>query len=102
MKKLTTHYSTTRGFLETDHVILNHVQVTRTTPELVNPSPNFHTSPMGGRFSLDRFIAVLPPLHGGSSAVLMTRLPRVRRYLVKEEKSGGVSSMALMVLQIAM
>ncbi|GFW57157.1 hypothetical protein TNCV_540741 [Trichonephila clavipes] len=27
--------------------ILNHAQVTRTTPELALPSPNYHTTPMG-------------------------------------------------------
>ncbi|GFW97387.1 hypothetical protein TNCV_4990641 [Trichonephila clavipes] len=42
---------TTRGLLATDHVILNHGQVTWTTPELAPPSPNYHTTPMGGRFS---------------------------------------------------
>ncbi|GFX50697.1 integrase catalytic domain-containing protein [Trichonephila clavipes] len=35
----------TRGLLVTDHVILNHVQVTWTTPELAPPSPNYHTKP---------------------------------------------------------
>ncbi|GFS69276.1 HTH La-type RNA-binding domain-containing protein [Trichonephila clavipes] len=43
--------ATTRGLLATDHVILNHGQVTWTTPELAPPSPNYHTTPMGGRFS---------------------------------------------------
>ncbi|GFY23592.1 uncharacterized protein TNCV_1038911 [Trichonephila clavipes] len=41
----------TRGLLATDHVILNHGQVTWTTPELATPSPNYHTTPTGGRFS---------------------------------------------------
>ncbi|GFT37598.1 hypothetical protein TNCV_4900971 [Trichonephila clavipes] len=41
----------TRRLLATDHVILNHGQVTRMTPELASPSPNCHTTPMGGRFS---------------------------------------------------
>ncbi|GFX35380.1 hypothetical protein TNCV_101871 [Trichonephila clavipes] len=35
--------------------ILSHGQVTRTTPELAAPSPNYHTTPTGGRLSLDRF-----------------------------------------------
>ncbi|GFT91134.1 hypothetical protein TNCV_4043811 [Trichonephila clavipes] len=43
--------SSTRGLLATDHVILNHGQVTWTTPELAPPSPNYHTTPTGGRFS---------------------------------------------------
>ncbi|GFU37882.1 hypothetical protein TNCV_1063841 [Trichonephila clavipes] len=42
---------TTRGFLATDHVILNHGQVSWTTPELAPRSPNYHTTPTGGRFS---------------------------------------------------
>ncbi|GFY25142.1 hypothetical protein TNCV_2482631 [Trichonephila clavipes] len=42
---------TTRGLLATDHVILNHGQVTWTTPELAPPSPNYPTTPTGGRFS---------------------------------------------------
>ncbi|GFT53494.1 hypothetical protein TNCV_3324771 [Trichonephila clavipes] len=37
----------TRGLLATDHVILNHGQVTWTTPELAPPSPNYHTTPAG-------------------------------------------------------
>ncbi|GFW45871.1 hypothetical protein TNCV_4495911 [Trichonephila clavipes] len=41
----------TRGLLATDHVILNHGQVTWTTPELAPPSPNYHTTPTGGHFS---------------------------------------------------
>ncbi|GFT70192.1 transposable element Tcb1 transposase [Trichonephila clavipes] len=48
---LTSHCSATRGLLATDHVILNHGQVTWTTPELAPPSPNYHTTPTGGRFS---------------------------------------------------
>ncbi|GFX70931.1 hypothetical protein TNCV_1689141 [Trichonephila clavipes] len=48
---LTSHSSATRGLLATDHVILNHGQVTWTTPELAPPSPNYHTTPTGGRFS---------------------------------------------------
>ncbi|GFX00411.1 transposable element Tcb1 transposase [Trichonephila clavipes] len=37
--------SATRGLLATEHVILNHGQVTWTTPELAPPSPNYHTTP---------------------------------------------------------
>ncbi|GFU67135.1 hypothetical protein TNCV_3675491 [Trichonephila clavipes] len=39
---------TTRGLLVTYHVILNHGQVTWTTPELAPPSLNYHTTPKGG------------------------------------------------------
>ncbi|GFW11005.1 hypothetical protein TNCV_4459801 [Trichonephila clavipes] len=45
---LTSHISATRGLLATDLVILNPGQVTRMTPELELPSPNYHTTPMGG------------------------------------------------------
>ncbi|GFU23522.1 uncharacterized protein TNCV_4239681 [Trichonephila clavipes] len=44
----------TRGLLVTC-VTLNHGLVTRRTPELVPPYPNFHNAPTGGRLSLDRF-----------------------------------------------
>ncbi|GFU71588.1 hypothetical protein TNCV_3035281 [Trichonephila clavipes] len=43
--------SSTRGLSETNHVLLNHGQVTWTTLELVPLSPNYHTTPTGGRFS---------------------------------------------------
>ncbi|GFU06293.1 uncharacterized protein TNCV_4765881 [Trichonephila clavipes] len=47
----------TRGLLATDHVILNHGQVTWTTPELAPPSPNYHTTPHQREdvSALDRF-----------------------------------------------
>ncbi|GFW54835.1 hypothetical protein TNCV_2654751 [Trichonephila clavipes] len=51
----TSPYSVTQGLWVTDLVILNYDQVTRTTPELVPPSPNFHTTPMEGRLNSDRF-----------------------------------------------
>ncbi|GFV51525.1 hypothetical protein TNCV_2908281 [Trichonephila clavipes] len=40
-----------RGLLTTDHVILNHGQVTWMTPELATLSPNYHTTPTGKRFN---------------------------------------------------
>ncbi|GFW54373.1 hypothetical protein TNCV_3703331 [Trichonephila clavipes] len=43
--------TSTRGLLATDHVILNHGQVTWMTPELALHSPNYHTTPTGGSFS---------------------------------------------------
>ncbi|GFW93978.1 hypothetical protein TNCV_4812961 [Trichonephila clavipes] len=39
----------TRGLLVTDLTILNHGQVTRTTPELASSSSNYHTTPTEGR-----------------------------------------------------
>ncbi|GFW17161.1 uncharacterized protein TNCV_2762841 [Trichonephila clavipes] len=49
---LTSHCSATRGLLATDHVILNHGQVTWTTPELA-PLSNYHTNE--DISALDRF-----------------------------------------------
>ncbi|GFT16755.1 uncharacterized protein TNCV_1333691 [Trichonephila clavipes] len=40
----TVERAATRGLLATDLVILNHVQVTWTTPELAPLSPNYHTT----------------------------------------------------------
>ncbi|GFT96095.1 uncharacterized protein TNCV_4051071 [Trichonephila clavipes] len=42
-----------RGYLVTDHVIWNHGQVTWSTPKLVSPSPNYHTSGRTFRLSTD-------------------------------------------------
>ncbi|GFX33158.1 hypothetical protein TNCV_5043251 [Trichonephila clavipes] len=39
------------GFWRLNHVILSHGQVMWTTSELAHPSPNYHTTPTGGRFS---------------------------------------------------
>ncbi|GBN68105.1 hypothetical protein AVEN_205000-1 [Araneus ventricosus] len=47
-----------------DLVILNHGQMTRTTPEVALPPPNFRTTPAGG--SLTPTI----PIHNGSSVEL--------------------------------
>ncbi|GFV16787.1 hypothetical protein TNCV_282491 [Trichonephila clavipes] len=43
---------TTRGLLATDHVYKSEPWLSdMTTPELTPPSPNYHTTPTGGRFS---------------------------------------------------
>ncbi|GFU82732.1 hypothetical protein TNCV_265291 [Trichonephila clavipes] len=55
--------SATRGLLAKDHEILNHGQVTWTTPEL-HPSPNYHTN--GRTFQLSTDLACIAALHGGS------------------------------------
>ncbi|GFX03968.1 hypothetical protein TNCV_4678721 [Trichonephila clavipes] len=44
-------------------VIFNYGQVARTTPEMEPPSPNFPTTPTGGRLSLDKFDVHQPLLH---------------------------------------
>ncbi|GFS61208.1 uncharacterized protein TNCV_3104691 [Trichonephila clavipes] len=69
----------TRGLLATDHVILNHGQVTRTTPELAPRSPNYHTSPHQGEdvSALDRFNAhrcIIRRVFSGTVLELMTCL----------------------------
>ncbi|GFW19906.1 hypothetical protein TNCV_3562091 [Trichonephila clavipes] len=58
-------YKATRELLWTDFVILHHRQVLRMTPELVLPSPNYHTN--GRTISLDRFNVHRPPLQERSS-----------------------------------
>ncbi|GFW97745.1 transposable element Tc3 transposase [Trichonephila clavipes] len=69
----------TRGLLATDHVILNHGQVTWTTPELAPPSPNYHTPHQRKDVSaLDRFNVHRCPtrwVFGGTGIELMTCLP---------------------------
>ncbi|GFU43693.1 ATP-dependent DNA helicase [Trichonephila clavipes] len=60
-----------RGLLATDHVILNHGQVTWATPELAPPSPNFpphHTNWRTLQLSTD--LTCIAALHGGSLVVL--------------------------------
>ncbi|GFU82952.1 hypothetical protein TNCV_4254081 [Trichonephila clavipes] len=61
--KLTSHCKTTRGLLAMDLAILNLGQVTRMTPELSPPSPNYHTTPTGGAST---YLRCIVPLHTGS------------------------------------
>ncbi|GFS67788.1 hypothetical protein TNCV_4364401 [Trichonephila clavipes] len=56
----------TRGLLATDHVILNHGHVGHLS---WHPSPNYHTTPTGGRFS-STDLTCIAALHGGSLVVL--------------------------------
>ncbi|GFS83769.1 histone-lysine N-methyltransferase SETMAR [Trichonephila clavipes] len=53
-----------KGLWETELATLNHGQVTRTAPGSP-PSPNFHTTPKGGRLSLDIFLHALAPYMAG-------------------------------------
>ncbi|GFV95759.1 hypothetical protein TNCV_1728091 [Trichonephila clavipes] len=48
---LTSHCSAIQELLATDLVISNHDQVTRMAPELAPSSPNYDTTPTGGRLS---------------------------------------------------
>ncbi|GFW25670.1 uncharacterized protein TNCV_1309311 [Trichonephila clavipes] len=59
--------NSTRGLLATEHVILNHGQVTWTTPELATPSPNYHTK--GRTFQLLTDLMCIAALHDGSLVV---------------------------------
>ncbi|GFS97108.1 uncharacterized protein TNCV_184581 [Trichonephila clavipes] len=75
------HCSATRGLLATDHVILNHGQVTWTTPELAPPSPNYHTTPTGDVSALDRFNVHRCPtrrVFSGTGLELVTRQAMIR------------------------
>ncbi|GFV06719.1 putative DD41D transposase [Trichonephila clavipes] len=67
-----------RGPLATDHVILNHGQVTWTTPELAPPSPNYHTEDVS---ALDRFNVHRCPtrrVFSGTGLELVTKQATVR------------------------
>ncbi|GFY22395.1 hypothetical protein TNCV_2176561 [Trichonephila clavipes] len=73
-----TSVSSTRGLLWKDRVILNHGQVTWTTSELAPPSPNYHTTPTGGRFSSRQIYRASLPytmVFSGTGLELMTCLP---------------------------
>ncbi|GFT27615.1 uncharacterized protein TNCV_3569961 [Trichonephila clavipes] len=72
-----------RGLLATDHVILNHGQVTWTTPELARPSPNYHTTPHQREdvSALDRFNVHRCPtrrVFSGTGLELVTRQATIR------------------------
>ncbi|GFW31597.1 hypothetical protein TNCV_4420301 [Trichonephila clavipes] len=60
---------TTRGLLATDHVILNHCQVTWMTPELTPPLLTTTPHQREEASALDRFRCIVA-LHGGSLVVL--------------------------------
>ncbi|GFT98625.1 uncharacterized protein TNCV_3377411 [Trichonephila clavipes] len=79
---LTSLRSAERRLLATDHVILNHCQVTWTTPCLApTPSPNYHTTPMGGRSALDKFNVHYCPtwrVFSGTGLELVTRQATIR------------------------
>ncbi|GFU09073.1 uncharacterized protein TNCV_1319301 [Trichonephila clavipes] len=75
---LTSHCSATRGLLATDHVILNHGQVTWTTPELAPPLLTTTPHQREDVSALDRFNVHRCPtrwVFNGTGIELMTCLP---------------------------
>ncbi|GFW80904.1 hypothetical protein TNCV_3779841 [Trichonephila clavipes] len=69
--------------LETNLVILNHDQVTRTTLELATPSSNYDTTPTGGRLSSRQFQrAPLPYTAGIKILELSFRKFNIDRMLI--------------------
>ncbi|GFY04991.1 uncharacterized protein TNCV_561231 [Trichonephila clavipes] len=73
---LTSHCSATRGLLATDHVILNHGQVTWTTPELAPPLLTTTPHQREDISALDRFNVLRCPtrrVFGGTGLELVTR-----------------------------
>ncbi|GFX15659.1 uncharacterized protein TNCV_2131451 [Trichonephila clavipes] len=75
---LTSHCSATRGLLATDHVILNHGQVTWTTPELAPPLLTTTQHQREDVSALDRFNVHRFPtrrVFSGTGIELMTCLP---------------------------
>ncbi|GBN25944.1 hypothetical protein AVEN_273345-1 [Araneus ventricosus] len=72
------------GYFGTDLVILNLGQVTRTSFELAPPSPNFLTTPAGGRLAHARFEVYQAHKDGASSVELGLKSGTIRfpsRYL---------------------
>ncbi|GFW29763.1 hypothetical protein TNCV_3936301 [Trichonephila clavipes] len=66
---LTSHYKAPRRLLVTDFVILNHGQVTRSTPEL-SPLLRLPHHTNGRTFNPRQIFCAAAPLYGGSSVTL--------------------------------
>ncbi|GFV84933.1 retrovirus-related Pol polyprotein from transposon 412 [Trichonephila clavipes] len=78
---LTSHCSATRGLLATDHVILNHGQVTWTTPELAPPLLTTTPHLREDVSALDRFNVHRCPtrrIFSGTGLELVTRQDTIR------------------------
>ncbi|GFV88463.1 uncharacterized protein TNCV_1242761 [Trichonephila clavipes] len=78
---LTSHCSATRGLLATDHVILNHGQVTWTTPELAPPLLTTTPHQREDVSALDRFNVHRCPtrrVFSGTGIELLTRQATIR------------------------
>ncbi|GFY24828.1 uncharacterized protein TNCV_2690191 [Trichonephila clavipes] len=74
-------YATTRGLLATDHVILNHGQVTWTTPELVPPLLTTTPHQWEDVSALDRFNVHRCPtrrVFSGTGIELVTKQATIR------------------------
>ncbi|GFT60014.1 uncharacterized protein TNCV_2686991 [Trichonephila clavipes] len=79
--KTQNHKMTTRGILATDHVILNHGQVTWTTPELAPPLLTATPHQREDVSALDRFNVHRCPTQrvlSGTGLELVTRQATVR------------------------
>ncbi|GFY25412.1 uncharacterized protein TNCV_2485321 [Trichonephila clavipes] len=77
-KPVASQIQTTRGLLATDHVILNHGQVTWTTPELASPLLTTVPHRREDVAALDRFNVHLCPtrrVSSGTGLELVTCLP---------------------------
>ncbi|GFU86938.1 transposable element Tc1 transposase [Trichonephila clavipes] len=92
---------TARGLLTTDHVILNHGQVTWMTPELAPLSPNYHTTPTGKRFNSQQILRALLPytedfgkrnMPGKRSRRHFSQLSEFERGLIIGMKTAGWST----------
>ncbi|GFT54138.1 uncharacterized protein TNCV_3562741 [Trichonephila clavipes] len=78
-ERILTHCSATRGLLATDHVILNHGQVTWKTPEVASPLLTTTPHRREDISALDRFNVHCCPtrrVFSGTGFELMTCLPR--------------------------
>ncbi|GFW80247.1 uncharacterized protein TNCV_461531 [Trichonephila clavipes] len=79
--EITTFAATTRGLLATDHVILNHGQVTWTTPELAPPLLTTTPHQREDVSALDRFNVHRCPtrrVFSGTGLKLVTRQATIR------------------------
>ncbi|GFY31581.1 uncharacterized protein TNCV_4694251 [Trichonephila clavipes] len=88
------HCSATRGLLATDHVILNHGQVTWTTPELAPPLLTTTPHQQEDVLNLDRFNVHRYPtrrVFSGTGRELVTK-PSTIRYLDHSATAATVKS----------
>ncbi|GFW05608.1 uncharacterized protein TNCV_4983781 [Trichonephila clavipes] len=86
---------TTRGLLATDHVILNHGQVTWTTPELAPPLPTTTPHQREDVSALDRFNVHRCPtrrVFSGTGLEPVTKQATIR-YLYHSATAATLSSM---------